>query len=102
MAIPIGLISQIFSDIWKARGRILFLKRLKNCLLLQGVEASDALMLFDDFDTGGSGELGMWDWKDMMKALDMNLSNERRHCGFYYFAPDDALGVSQKRFVRLL
>jgi len=77
MAMPLGIIGQAFTEVWRDRDRILLMKRAKQSLSNWGYKPSQIPHLFQMFDDDGSGELELHEFQEMMSAMRIGLSQER-------------------------
>lgn len=102
MAIPLGLISQIFTEIWKDRERILFLKRVRNRMEINDIRPHDVESLFDHCDGDGDEELNLREFKVMLDVIGLKVKGDDAARGFQHFLIGDKLAVTPMHFVRVL
>jgi len=100
MAMPLGIVGQIFFQIWEQRDRILVMKRTRAALTQWGYQAHDIPMLFDLFDTNGDGYLALDEFQQMIDFLDLGMSRSRVRRLFDTFDVDGGGTVSDAEFVR--
>lgn len=100
MAMPLGIVGQMFSQVWEQRDRILLMKRTRAALIQWGYQAHDIPMLFDLFDTDGDGYLTLQEFQQMIEFLDIGMSRSRVGRLFDTFDVDGGGTVSDAEFVR--
>mmetsp|Transcript_164538 Transcript_164538/g.315999 ORF Transcript_164538/g.315999 Transcript_164538/m.315999 type:complete len:215 (+) Transcript_164538:3-647(+) len=101
MAMPLGIIGQAFNEIWQDRDRILLARGTRERLVQWGYTAQDIPHLFEGYGDG-SGELMMEEFRDMIKKLQIGLSDERTIELFQAFDEDSSGSIDAQEFVRLL
>jgi len=100
MAMPIGIIGNAFTQIWKDRDRILLMVRTHDRLVQWGYKASDMILLFEHFDENHDGELGLPEFTRMIEAMQIGLEGERIVELFDVFDMDHSGGIDDKEFVK--
>merc|ERR1719469_407097 len=101
-AIPLGMVGKTFTDIWVDRHRILLLRKLYDCLQRSGHTAMDMPALFQRFDTDGSGELDLEEFKHMMEEISMGLRDDQVVTLFEAFETEGADTINARSLVRTL
>merc|ERR1712061_875161 len=102
MAIPLGIIGEAFSQIWKDRDRILLMHRTRAKLVTSGFGPQDIPVLFSLFDSNNDGELDVTDFKRMISQMKIGLSDDRVVALFESFDADGSGQVDDQEFVKLL
>jgi len=100
MAMPIGIIGNAFTEIWKDRDRILLMVRTHDRLVQWGYRASDMVLLFKHFDDNSDGILSLTEFRQMIEAMQIGLRGERVAELFDVFDEDGSGGIDSKEFVR--
>lgn len=77
MAIPIGIVGNAFSEVWNQRDRLLVMHRFRNAFLEVGFNLFDFQRIFEAFDDDGNGMMDIDEFSSMLKAMQMNMSEER-------------------------
>jgi len=102
MAMPIGIIGSAFTETWKARDRILLIKRTRENLFQWGYSAEDIPSLFQAFDLDGDGDLCLSEFRKMMRRMRVGLRDERI---IELFQSIDSTGggtIDAQEFMRML
>lgn len=102
MAIPLGIIGDCFSQVWKDRDRILLMQRLRRRLEEWGYKAHDLPKLFRSFNSNSSGSINLTDFCEMVKQLRLGL-RPGRVIQLFEMLDDNASGtIDDSEFVRAL
>merc|ERR1719305_1713913 len=67
MAVPLGLIGHAFTEVWADRHRILLVQKMRVCIAQCGHTAETLMGLFRHFDTDGSGDIDLAEFRDMIE-----------------------------------
>eukprot|EP00746_Dinoflagellata_sp_MGD_P041386 gnl/MRDRNA2_/MRDRNA2_20013_c0_seq1.p1 gnl/MRDRNA2_/MRDRNA2_20013_c0~~gnl/MRDRNA2_/MRDRNA2_20013_c0_seq1.p1 ORF type:complete len:464 (-),score=68.91 gnl/MRDRNA2_/MRDRNA2_20013_c0_seq1:294-1589(-) len=76
-AMPIQIVGDAFTEVWKNRDKILLLERARDRLAQWGYSAEDVEILFEHFDRDGDGELNVDEFRRMMHQLHLGISELR-------------------------
>merc|ERR1719498_902316 len=77
MAMPIGIVGNIFTSVWKDRDRILLMKKTRARLAAWGFSAKDIPELFIQFDVNGSGELDIFAFRELIQKMNIGFDARR-------------------------
>jgi hypothetical protein len=100
MAMPFGIIGHAFTLVWEDRDRILLIKKTQSALYQWGYTPHDIPMLFSIFDSIGHGELNICDFRKMITAMRIGLS-DRRICDLFHSFDKNGDGfVNDRELVR--
>eukprot|EP00403_Amphidinium_massartii_P008204 CAMPEP_0178423950 /NCGR_PEP_ID=MMETSP0689_2-20121128/27953_1 /TAXON_ID=160604 /ORGANISM="Amphidinium massartii, Strain CS-259" /LENGTH=716 /DNA_ID=CAMNT_0020045561 /DNA_START=9 /DNA_END=2155 /DNA_ORIENTATION=+ len=102
MSIPLGVLGSAFSRTWDDRDRILLMKRTRDRLRQWGYNASDIPVLFSLCDTNQDGELSIFEFRNLIKHMQIGFSDERIFQLFHSFDHDLSGTVDDREFVRAL
>jgi len=102
MAMPIGIVGNAFTQVWKDRDYILLATRTHNRLVEWGYTAHDIPALFKHFDTNGSGELSLVEFRQMIREMRVGLRDERVVELFETLDKDGGGSIDHKEFLRAL
>jgi voltage-gated potassium channel len=100
MAMPFGMIGQAFMKVWEDRDRILLVKKVQDAMLQWGYMPSDMPMLFQAFDSSGEGDLSITDFRKMIHAMRIGLSDDRVCELFHSFDKNSNGYVNDREMVR--
>jgi len=100
MAMPIGIIGNAFTQIWKDRNRILLMRGTRHHLSQHGYHPRDLPRLFGSFNTKGDGELSFAEFTHMMQEMQMPDSEKRLAQIFQSIDADGSGGIDAGEFVR--
>jgi len=101
MAMPLGIIGSIFTQVWTDRDRILLVQRTRDRLAMAGYSAYDIPELFDAF-AEEDGELDIFAFREMMLTMQVGLQERRVNELFLQFDFDGSGTVSAAEFIRHL
>jgi voltage-gated potassium channel len=99
MAMPLGIIGSSFTEVWKTRDTILLMHRTREQLLGWGYTADDIDVLFGVFDKDMDGELCATEFRKMIRAMKLRLTDRRIAELFQAFDDDGSGKVDSKEFV---
>eukprot|EP00427_Karlodinium_veneficum_P009634 CAMPEP_0169087996 /NCGR_PEP_ID=MMETSP1015-20121227/14523_1 /TAXON_ID=342587 /ORGANISM="Karlodinium micrum, Strain CCMP2283" /LENGTH=624 /DNA_ID=CAMNT_0009148251 /DNA_START=193 /DNA_END=2068 /DNA_ORIENTATION=- len=102
MAMPLAIIGQAFSEVWRDRDRILLVHGVGSRLLHWGYKATDIPALFQVFDEDDSGELRFPEFKQMIEEMHIGLSEIRILHLFESIDGDGSGSIDDKEFVNAL
>lgn len=100
MSIPLGIIGNAFSEVWRQRDRILLMRRFRMRLIQWGYRVYDIPKLFQLFDRDGDGELDFSEFKRMIRDMGLGLISTRVLELFEIFDHDSSGVVEEKEFVK--
>jgi hypothetical protein len=102
MAMPLGIIGNIFTNVWKDRDRILLMKTTRTRLGQWGYTARDIPDLFSRFDIYGEGELDIFAFRQMVQTMNIGFDEKRIDELFLQFDLDNSGTIDASEFVRHL
>lgn len=102
MAMPLGIIGNIFTHVWEDRHRILLMKRTRARIAQWGYSAQDIPELFQKFDPEGKGELDVFAFRDMVENMHIGLEEKRIFELFEQFDIDRSGSIDAPEFIRHL
>lgn len=102
MALPIGVLGNAFSSVWKDRDLILLIKQTRSNLSRWGFTAKDVPAIFKRFSGDGEGELTVADFTVMLKEFRVNLNDERIIELFSIFDGDNGGTIDDREFLRMV
>lgn len=102
MAMPIGIIGHIFTDVWQRRDRILLCRKMQAILLVWGYKVQDIPTLFSIFDSKETGALDYQDFRRMMHQMQLGLTNERISALFQSIDISGNGGIEEAELVKAL
>lgn len=102
IAMPIGIIGGEIQEVWRNRDRILLMQRARSRLASSGYSPHDIPSMFHTFDTSGRGALDLRTFKDMMKAMEIGLQDERVIQLFESFEVDSCGTIDCPEFMKHL
>jgi len=102
MAVPVGIIGNAFSDVWKDRDKILLMQRAREQLIQAGYGQSDIRTLFGLFDLDGDGVLSMQEFWWMIQGMGVELSKQRAAELYEAIDCDGSGGIDALEFLRAL
>mmetsp|Transcript_259 Transcript_259/g.604 ORF Transcript_259/g.604 Transcript_259/m.604 type:complete len:650 (+) Transcript_259:51-2000(+) len=100
MAMPIGIVGNAFTEVWKDRDRILLNHRFQDQMIQRGYTAEDISMLFKEFDVNKDGQLELPEFLCMLKEMQLGIREERIVQLFESIDKDGSGGIDAKEFVR--
>jgi hypothetical protein len=77
MSMPLGIIGHAFTDAWADRDRIILVQHIHQSFTAHGYTASDMPILFEIFDTSIDGNLNFREFYEMLREMNIGLSDER-------------------------
>eukprot|EP00928_Gymnodinium_smaydae_P099703 TRINITY_DN9588_c0_g2_i1.p1 TRINITY_DN9588_c0_g2~~TRINITY_DN9588_c0_g2_i1.p1 ORF type:complete len:590 (+),score=69.08 TRINITY_DN9588_c0_g2_i1:69-1838(+) len=77
MAVPLGIIGNCFSDVWRDRERILLLHVLRTRLSQWGYSPYDIPVMFDHFDKDKDGDLDFQEFHALLDALRIGMREDK-------------------------
>lgn len=77
MAMPLGIVGNAFSEVWADRDRLLVMKRFRGAFLQGGFTLQGLHDVFAIFDADGNGTLDIDEFAQMLRTIQMKLSEER-------------------------
>lgn len=102
MAIPIGLVGYIWSEVWATREQLLLAFAMRRRFHSVGFDARDVPIMFRTFDLDGDGELCLSEFATMMMELQMDVSGAKT-AGFFHAIDRDGSGtIDDAEFVKLV
>merc|ERR1719464_1662999 len=101
MAIPIGILGQCFSEVWRDRDRLELVRRVRNRFIEHGYTPEACLNIFATFDTDKSGNLTLDEFRKMTEQLKLNLKEERVIKLFEHMGTEGK-EVGEREFVRFV
>merc|ERR1719399_1931038 len=102
MAMPLGIIGHIFTNVWQDRDRILLMKQTRVRLAQWGYTAEDIPDLFETFDQEHTGEVDIFAFREMIQTMDIGLHERRIDELFQQFDKDGSGSIDASEFVRHL
>mmetsp|Transcript_6384 Transcript_6384/g.13953 ORF Transcript_6384/g.13953 Transcript_6384/m.13953 type:complete len:661 (-) Transcript_6384:110-2092(-) len=99
MALPIGLLGNVFQQVWQDRHTILVVSRVRAKLLEWGYEAVDIPVLFEMFDSDGDGELNLADFTRCMEEAGIGMGDDKLVELFEVFDDDGSGCIDDGEFV---
>uniref|UniRef100_A0A7S0B8X7 EF-hand domain-containing protein n=1 Tax=Pyrodinium bahamense TaxID=73915 RepID=A0A7S0B8X7_9DINO len=100
MAMPIGIIGNAFTEMWKDRDRILLNHRFQDRIVQCGYTARDITVLFSQFDINGDGELDMSEFVTMVGEMQLGIQEARAVQLFESIDKDGSGAIDSREFVR--
>merc|ERR1719487_1492899 len=101
-AMPIGIMGNAFTEIWKDRNYILVLMKARQQIKQYGYKPKDLPVLFRRFNEKGDGEMTVAEFRKMMQFMEMGLSEQRLVEIFESIDRDGGGSVDDREFVRAL
>lgn len=102
MAMPIGILGNAFTEIWKDRDFILLASRTEDRLCQWGYTAADLPQIFALFDHEGKGELSVFEFRNMLTSMRIGISDDRTVEVFNMLDSDDGGSIDHKEFLKRL
>eukprot|EP00930_Biecheleria_cincta_P082619 TRINITY_DN72324_c0_g1_i1.p1 TRINITY_DN72324_c0_g1~~TRINITY_DN72324_c0_g1_i1.p1 ORF type:complete len:635 (+),score=94.76 TRINITY_DN72324_c0_g1_i1:45-1907(+) len=102
MAIPLGIVGEAFSRVWKDRDRLLLVHRTQIRFLNTGYRAEDIPPMFCGWDNDGDGMVTLPEFMNMMKQMELDMPNSRMVDLFQTFDRDGNGTIDDQEFVRTL
>lgn len=103
MALPIGVLGNAFSSVWKDRDLILLVEKTRRKLAQWGYREYDLSELFKRWDVDGDGELDLSEFRIMVKDdFSMNLPDERIVDLFEVFDKDRGGSIDDMEFLHVV
>jgi hypothetical protein len=102
MALPIGIIGSIFTNVWEDRDRIVVKQMIRERLLQWGYTALDMPDLFNRFDPMGHGELDIFMFREMIATMFPGYDRARTDQLFKRMDHQDKGTVDARDFTRHL
>merc|ERR1711920_840866 len=99
---PIGIVGNAFTQTWANRDRIVIMKRMHAHLVQYGYAAQDMPVLFQQFDKDRDGQLSVREFRTMIGAMGLGLTNARVVQVFESLDTDQSGRVSEEEFIRFL
>lgn len=100
VSIPLGIIGNAFSEVWRERDKILLTRKFRMRLLQWGYRGQDMPKLFQIFDRDGDGELNFSEFKRMIKDMGLGISTPRILDLFELFDHDGGGSIDDREFVK--
>jgi voltage-gated potassium channel len=101
-AIPIGIVGDAFSEVWRDRDRLLLMKRTRDKLLEYGFSAAEIPALFFVFDADRDGLLSLPEFRELVSSMQLGVEDERVVRLFATFDTDGDGAISDTEFVKIL
>lgn len=102
MAMPIGIVGDAFSTVWKDRDRLLLMHRTRLRLISGGYTVNDLYELFELFDRKNEGALGTKEFAMMIDSMHIGITKERVLDLFNTFDLDGGGTITCDEFVKVL
>mmetsp|Transcript_87906 Transcript_87906/g.243903 ORF Transcript_87906/g.243903 Transcript_87906/m.243903 type:complete len:594 (+) Transcript_87906:108-1889(+) len=102
MSMPIGILGNAFTQVWKDRDLILLASRTSDRLAQRGFTAKDIPWLFRIFDREGKGELSVGEFRNMISELRVGLTEQRTVELFDMLDRDGGGSIDCKEFLKVL
>eukprot|EP00927_Polykrikos_kofoidii_P009546 TRINITY_DN13985_c0_g1_i4.p1 TRINITY_DN13985_c0_g1~~TRINITY_DN13985_c0_g1_i4.p1 ORF type:complete len:760 (+),score=168.60 TRINITY_DN13985_c0_g1_i4:128-2281(+) len=102
VAMPMGIIGNAFNVTWNARDRIFMISRTQEAFAKFGYTADDVCMLFKMVDLNGDGELTFEEFFELMKQMNIGMSENRVSDLFESFDQDGSGTLDYLEFVKLI
>lgn len=102
MAIPIALVGESFSKVWKDRDRLVLVHRARTRFLNVGYKAEDIPSMFCGWDDDGDGEIDLPEFIQMMRMMEIDMPGPRLVQLFSEFDKDGSGTIDDQEFVRTL
>lgn len=102
MAIPLGIVGEAFSRVWKDRDRLLLVHRTQIRFLNTGYRAEDIPPMFCGWDNDGDGMVTLPEFMNMMKQMELDMPSHRLVDLFQTFDRDGNGTIDDQEFVRTL
>eukprot|EP00930_Biecheleria_cincta_P040485 TRINITY_DN27739_c0_g1_i1.p1 TRINITY_DN27739_c0_g1~~TRINITY_DN27739_c0_g1_i1.p1 ORF type:complete len:617 (+),score=73.29 TRINITY_DN27739_c0_g1_i1:174-2024(+) len=101
-AMPIGIIGNAFTQIWKDRDRILIMIKTHDILVQAGYTAEDLPRIFHEYDSTGEGQLDITGFFRMVQDMQVGISEERTVEVFESIDRDGGGSIDEREFVRCI
>eukprot|EP00930_Biecheleria_cincta_P082574 TRINITY_DN72290_c0_g1_i1.p1 TRINITY_DN72290_c0_g1~~TRINITY_DN72290_c0_g1_i1.p1 ORF type:complete len:637 (-),score=132.56 TRINITY_DN72290_c0_g1_i1:268-2046(-) len=102
MAIPIGIVGKLFGNVWDNRKQLLLLHRLRVRFITAGYNVDDIPAMFCNFDANADGQLSKTEFRDMLRQMEIELSQGVAADIFSAFDEDGSGAVDDVEFVKAL
>lgn len=102
MAIPLAIVGEAFSQVWKDRERLLLVHRIQVRFLNTGYRAEDIPPMFCGWDDDGDGQITLPEFIHMMRLMELDISGPRLVQLFNAFDTDGSGTIDDQEFVRHL
>lgn len=102
MAIPLGIVGNVFAEVWDDRKKLMLMRLARQRLQSLGYTAKDLPALFVCADTDADGNLNMPEFIEMMKALQFDTTGERAAELFGMFDADGGGLIDDREFLETL
>eukprot|EP00930_Biecheleria_cincta_P106306 TRINITY_DN9969_c0_g1_i1.p1 TRINITY_DN9969_c0_g1~~TRINITY_DN9969_c0_g1_i1.p1 ORF type:complete len:582 (-),score=83.06 TRINITY_DN9969_c0_g1_i1:170-1915(-) len=102
MAIPLGIVGESFSKVWKDRDRLVLVHRARTRFLNIGYKAEDIPSMFCGWDNDGDGEIDLPEFINMMRMMEIDMPGPRLVQLFGTFDKDGSGTIDDQEFVRTL
>lgn len=102
MAIPLALVGESFSKVWKDRDRLVLVHRARTRFLNVGYKAEDIPGMFCGWDDDGDGEIDLPEFIQMMRMMEIDMPGPRLVQLFSTFDTDGSGTIDDQEFVRTL
>jgi len=100
MAMPLGIVGTVFSEIWNDRHRLLLMQQMRNCVLNAGYTPSDLRQMFCLIDTNGDGQLDFQEFVAMLQIMEVDVKLDVVGQVFESFDADSEGTIDYQEFLR--
>jgi hypothetical protein len=99
-AVPIGIIGSTFQGVWEIRDRVLLIARTRAALRKWGYTVHDIPELFRSINP--EGELEMYEFTELLKEMQIGLSENRIIQLFHYLDNDGSGALDHEEFSKVI
>jgi len=102
MAMPIGILGNAVTQVWKDRDYILLVSRTHEWLVQWGYTTQDIPHLFKHFDGSGDGQLSLQEFREMIRDMRIGIHEDRIVKLFEEIDKDGGGTIEFKEFIKAL